>query len=240
MLTKKTFGLIGKNIDYSFSRSYFSKKFKKLQLYNCEYVNFDIKSIEELSTINLNEVHGFNVTIPYKTEIIKFLDKIDPEAEKIGAVNTIKINRRELIGFNTDYIGFLKSLPRKKFKRALIFGTGGASKAIQHALNKINIPFEIVSRKNDKRYLSYGNLNAKITGFDLIINTTPVGTFPNVNSILEIPYDLIDSSHTCYDLIYNPEKTRFLIESEKKGAHVMNGLPMLEFQAEASWDIWNS
>ena len=240
MLTKKTFGLIGKNIDYSFSRSYFSKKFKKLQLTNCEYVNFDLKSIEELSTINLNEVYGFNVTIPYKTEIIKFLDKIDPEAEKIGAVNTIKINRRELIGFNTDYIGFLKSLPKKKFKRALIFGTGGASKAIQHALSKINIPLEIVSRKNDKRYLSYSNLNTKITGFDLIINTTPVGTYPNVNSILEIPYDLIDSSHTCYDLIYNPKKTRFLIESEKKGAHVINGHTMLEFQAEASWDIWNS
>ena len=116
MLTKKTFGLIGKNIDYSFSRSYFSKKFKKLQLDNCEYVNFDIKSIEELSTINLNEVYGFNVTIPYKTEIIKFLDKIDPEAEKIGAVNTIKINRRELIGFNTDYIGFLKAYLERNLK----------------------------------------------------------------------------------------------------------------------------
>ena len=125
-------------------------------------------------------------------------------------------------------------------KRALIFRTGGASKAIQHALSKINIPFEIVSRKNDKRYLSYSNLNSKITGFDLIINTTPLGTYPNVNSILEIPYDLIDSSHTCYDLIYNPTKTRFLIESEKKGAHVINGLAMLEFQAEASWDIWHS
>ena len=240
MLTKKTFGLIGKNIDYSFSRSYFSKKFKKLQLSNYEYVNFDLKSIEKISTINFNDVCGFNVTIPYKTEIIKLLDKIDPEAEKIGAVNTIKINRRELIGFNTDYIGFLKSLPRRKFKRALIFGTGGASKAIQHALSKIDIPFEIVSRKNDKMYLAYTNLNSKINSFDLIINSTPVGTYPNVNSILEIPYDLIDSSHTCYDLIYNPIKTRFLIESEKKGAHVINGLPMLEFQAEASWDIWNS
>ena len=240
MLTKKTFGLIGKNIDYSFSRSYFTKKFEKLQLSNYEYVNFDLKSIEKISTINFNDVCGFNVTIPYKTEIIKFLDKIDPEAEKIGAVNTIKINRRELIGFNTDYIGFLKSLPKRKFKRALIFGTGGASKAIQHALSKIDIPFEIVSRKNDKMYLAYTNLNSKINSFDLIINSTPVGTYPNVNSILEIPYDLIDSSHTCYDLIYNPIKTRFLIESEKKGAHVINGLPMLEFQAEASWDIWNS
>ena len=240
MLTKKTFGLIGKNIDYSFSRSYFTKKFEKLQLSNYEYVNFDLKSIEKISTINFNDVCGFNVTIPYKTEIIKFLDKIDPEAEKIGAVNTIKINRRGLIGFNTDYIGFLKSLPKRKFKRALIFGTGGASKAIQHALSKIDIPFEIVSRKNDKMYLAYTNLNSKMNSFDLIINSTPVGTYPNVNSILEIPYDLIDSSHTCYDLIYNPIKTRFLIESEKKGAHVINGLPMLEFQAEASWDIWNS
>jgi len=240
VLTKKTFGLIGKNIDYSFSRAYFTKKFKKLKLSNCEYINFDLKSIEEFKTTNLKDVYGFNVTIPYKTEIIKFLDKIDPEAEQIGAVNTIKINRGGLIGFNTDYIGFLKSLPRKKFKRALIFGTGGASKAIQHALNKINIPFKIVSRKNDKKYLSYNSLTSKITGFDLIINTTPVGTYPNINSVLEIPYDLIDSSHTCYDLIYNPIKTRFLIESEKNGAHVINGLPMLEFQAEASWDIWNS
>ena len=240
MLTKKTFGLIGKNIDYSFSRSYFTKKFKKLKLSNCEYVNFDLKSIEEFKTTNLKDVYGFNVTIPYKTEIIKFLDKVDPEAEKIGAINTIKINRKGLIGFNTDYIGFLKSLPNRKFKRALIFGTGGASKAVQHALNKINIPFKIVSRKNDKKYLSYSSLTSKITGFDLIINTTPVGTYPNINSVLEIPYDLIDSSHTCYDLIYNPIKTRFLIESEKNGAHVINGLPMLEFQAEASWDIWNS
>lgn len=240
MSTKKIFGLIGKNIDYSFSRSYFSKKFKKLQLSNCEYINFDLKSIDEFKQINLKEVYGFNVTIPYKTEIIKFLDKIDPEAKKIGAINTIKINGKGLIGFNTDYIGFLKSLPKKNFKRALIFGTGGASKAVQHALNKIGIPFKIVSRKNDKKYLSYNNLNSKITGFDLIINTTPVGTYPNANSILDIPYDLIDSSHTCYDLIYNPIKTKFLLESEKNGAQVINGLPMLEFQAEASWDIWNS
>jgi len=240
VLTKKTFGLVGKNIDYSFSRSYFSKKFKKLQLPYCEYVNFDLKSIEEISKINLKGVHGLNVTIPYKTEIIKFLYKIDSEAEKIGAVNTVKISKKGLIGFNTDYIGFLNSLPKKKFKRALIFGTGGASKAVQHALKKINIQFEIVSRKNDKKYISYSDLYDKISGFDLIINTTPVGTYPNINTKLEIPYDLIDSSYTCFDLIYNPIKTMFLIESEKKGAHIINGLPMLKFQAEASWDIWNS
>ena len=245
MLTKKTFGLIGKNIDYSFSRSYFSKKFKKLQLTNCEYVNFDLKSIEELSTINLNEVYGFNVTIPYKTEIIKFLDKIDPEAEKIGAVNTIKINRRELIGFNTDYIGFKKSLLNFTDgvipKNALLLGSGGATKAIKYALKSLNINQKTVSRKYGKSDLTYDELNKEIIkNSDLIINCTPLGTYPNINQSPYIPYEFLSESNTLFDLIYNPIKSSFLNKGQKMGCKIQNGLEMLEIQAEESWKIWNS
>jgi len=240
MLIKKIYGLIGKDIDYSFSRNYFNSKFKKLQILENEYINFDLKNISDFKKINLSNIYGFNVTIPYKEGIIPLLDEVSDEASIIGAVNTIKIINGKLKGYNTDYIGFSKSLKKKKYSHALIFGSGGACKAIQFSLMKLNIKFKVVSRQKKAHFINYDNLEKEIINSDLIINTTPLGTYPNVNDKIQIPYELINKSHTCYDLIYNPEKSSFLLECESQGATIKNGLEMLELQAEASWDIWNS
>ena len=241
MSIKKTYGLIGKNIDYSFSVKYFSQKFNDEKIIDSEYVNFDLREIEDFNNIEIFKINGLNVTIPYKEKIITYLDEIDKAASKIGAVNTIAIKDNKLIGYNTDYIGFIESFKNNlNFKNALILGTGGASKAIQYALNIKNINFDIGSRKNNKKYISYDLINKKIKDYDLIINTTPLGTFPNVSKKPKINYNLINENHFCYDLIYNPEKTSFLKECEKKGARIMNGLEMLKSQAEESWLIWNS
>ena len=237
---KKIYGLIGKDIDYSFSRNYFNSKFKKLQILENEYINFDLKNISDFKKINLSNIYGFNVTIPYKESIIPLLDEVSDEASIIGAVNTIKIINGKLKGYNTDYIGFSKSLKNKKYYHALIFGSGGACKAIQFSLMKLNIKFKVVSRQKKAHFINYDNLEKEIINSDLIINTTPLGTYPNVNDKIQIPYELINKSHTCYDLIYNPEKSSFLLECESQGATIKNGLEMLELQAEASWDIWNS
>tara|TARA_B100001173_G_scaffold73812_1_gene62772 strand:- start:213 stop:944 length:732 start_codon:yes stop_codon:yes gene_type:complete len=241
MSIKKTYGLIGKNIDYSFSVKYFSQKFNDEKIIDSEYVNFDLREIEDFNNIEILKINGLNVTIPYKEKIITYLDEIDKAASKIGAVNTIAIKDNKLIGYNTDYIGFIESFKNNlNFKNALILGTGGASKAIQYALNIKNINFDIGSRKNNKKYISYDLINEKIKDYDLIINTTPLGTFPDVSKKPKINYNLINENHFCYDLIYNPEKTSFLKECEKKGARIMNGLEMLKSQAEESWIIWNS
>ena len=240
MLTKKIYGLIGKNIEYSFSRNYFNNKFEKFRIKDTEYNNFDLSDISEFEKIDLSNIVGFNVTIPYKEDIITFLDKVSDDALKIGAVNTIKINNNKLIGFNTDHIGFSKSLNGKKFKNALVFGSGGASKAIKYSLNNLGIKFNIVSRKKAPGLISYENLDKEIMNSDLLINTTPLGTFPNIEKKIDIPYHLINKDHTCYDLVYNPNKSSFLSKCEIQGASIKNGLEMLELQAEASWDIWNS
>ena len=168
------------------------------------------------------------------------MDEVSYEASIIGAVNTIKIIDGKLKGYNTDYIGFSKSLKNKKYNHALIFGSGGACKAIQFSLMKLNIKFKVVSRQKRDGCINYDDLEKEIINSDLIINTTPLGTYPNINDKIQIPYQLINKSHTCYDLIYNPEKSSFLLECESHGATIKNGLEMLELQAEASWDIWNS
>ena len=241
MSIKKTYGLIGKNIDYSFSVKYFSQKFNDEKIIDSKYVNFDLREIEDFNNLEILKINGLNVTIPYKEKIITYLDEVDKAASKIGAVNTIAIKDNKLIGYNTDYIGFIESFKNNlNFKNALILGTGGASKAIQYALNIKNINFDIGSRKNNKKYISYDLINKKIKDYDLIINTTPLGTFPDVSKKPKINYNLINENHFCYDLIYNPEKTSFLKECEKKGARIMNGLEMLKSQAEESWIIWNS
>ena len=241
MSIKKTYGLIGKNIDYSFSVKYFSQKFNDEKIIDSEYVNFDLREIEDFNNLEILKINGLNVTIPYKEKIINYLDEVDKAASIIGAVNTIAKKDNKLIGYNTDYIGFIKSFKNNlNFKNALILGTGGASKAIQYALNIKNINFDIGSRKNNKKYISYDLINKKIKDYDLIINTTPLGTFPDVSKKPKINYNLINENHFCYDLIYNPEKTSFLKECEKKGARIMNGLEMLKSQAEESWIIWNS
>ena len=241
MSIKKTYGLIGKNIDYSFSVKYFSQKFNDEKIIDSEYVNFDLREIEDFNNLEILKINGLNVTIPYKEKIINYLDEVDKAASIIGAVNTIAKKDNKLIGYNTDYIGFIESFKNNlNFKNALILGTGGASKAIQYALNIKNINFDIGSRKNNKKYISYDLINKKIKDYDLIINTTPLGTFPDVSKKPKINYNLINENHFCYDLIYNPEKTSFLKECERKGARIMNGLEMLKSQAEESWIIWNS
>ena len=241
MSIKKTYGLIGKNIDYSFSVKYFGQKFNDEKIIDSEYVNFDLREIEDFNNLEILKINGLNVTIPYKEKIITYLDEVDKAARIIGAVNTIAKKDNKLIGYNTDYIGFIESFKNNlNFKNALILGTGGASKAIQYALNIKNINFDIGSRKNNKKYISYDLINKKIKDYDLIINTTPLGTFPDVSKKPKINYKLINANHFCYDLIYNPEKTSFLKECERKGARIMNGLEMLKSQAEESWIIWNS
>lgn len=245
---KKLFALIGKNISYSFSKRYFTKKFEDLKLKENEYINFDIQSIKELPKKikeNKSNLKGMNVTIPYKLEVFNYLDKIDKKALKVGAVNTIRISRKgRLKGFNTDVYGFKKSLNpllKKRHKKALILGTGGASKAVAYVLEDLGIKYKFVSRNPEgKKEISYNDLSKKIMeSYQLIINCTPVGTFPNIDSSPSIPYENLTPKHLLYDLIYNPSETVFLKKGKEKGADIKNGLEMLEQQAEKAWKIWN-
>lgn len=243
----KLFGLLGKNISYSFSRGYFTTKFKELNLEKHKYVNFDLDQIEDFSTIIENNkfLKGINVTIPYKEAVIPFLDKVDKTAKKIGAVNTIKITKRgNLKGYNSDVVGFENSITpllKKHHKKALILGTGGASKAIAYALKRNNIDFKFVSRSpKGKNQISYKSLTQKIIEkHTVIINSTPLGTSPDVEQCPNIPYQFITQNHILYDLIYNPSVTTFLSRGKEKGAVIKNGFEMLQLQAEESWRIWN-
>lgn len=242
----KNFGLLGKNIDYSFSRRYFKDKFETNKL-NCTYNNFDLETIEDFESLKTAEIQlsGLNVTIPYKKVVIPYLDAIDSEAQEIGAVNTIKIENGKLTGYNTDHFGFEHSLKphlKSHHKKALILGTGGASKAVAFALKKLGIHFEYVSRTASSivKY-TYESLAVEGVGnYQIIINCTPLGTFPDVNKCPEIPYEQITSKHLLFDLIYNPEETLFLKHGKEKNATTLNGLEMLRLQAEKSWEIWNS
>ncbi|MCD8439782.1 shikimate dehydrogenase family protein [Tenacibaculum finnmarkense] len=246
---KKMYALVGKNISYSFSKGYFTNKFKELGLETSEYVNFDIQSIEELSAKikeNKTILKGMNVTIPYKLDVFNFLDEIDKKARKIGAVNTIKISKKgKLIGFNTDVYGFKKSLKpllKNHHKKALILGTGGASKAVAYVLKKLGITYYFVSRNpKGKKEVSYQSLSKEtIETHHLIINCTPLGTHPNIKDCPDIPYQFIGKKHLLFDLIYNPEITTFLNKGQEKNAAIKNGLEMLEQQAEKAWRIWNN
>lgn len=241
---KFKYGLIGKNISYSFSRQYFTEKFKKLKLKDNEYVNFDLHTIDEFSNIDFKTIGGFNVTIPYKEQILNFLDTIDDEAKEIGAVNTIKITKdNQLVGYNTDFFGFQESLVpllKPHHKKALVLGTGGASKAIIFVLKKLNIDYLVVSRNSVKEQISYQELTEKVLdNYTLIVNCTPLGTYPDIDKSPNIPYRFITNQHLLYDLIYNPRKTSFLSNGEKQRATICNGLKMLELQAEKAWEIWN-
>lgn len=243
----KLFGLLGRNISYSFSRGYFSEKFELLQLKNHKYINLDIASIDEFSRVlqeNKDVLCGLNVTIPYKQEVIKHLDKIHPKAKKIGAVNTIRITKKgNLKGYNTDEYGFRKSLKpllKRYHKKALILGTGGASKAIAHALKKLKIDYKYVSRSPKSNQILYKNIDKELLKeYTIIINCTPIGTYPNVNECPAIPYQFINEKHLLYDLIYNPKETSFLHSGKIQGAIIKNGQEMLELQAEKAWKIWN-
>lgn len=243
----KLFGLLGKNIAYSFSRGYFSEKFTKLNL-NHRYVNFDISQIEEFNTViaDNKNLKGLNVTIPYKQEVIPYLNKVDKTARKIGAVNTIKFTKRgNLKGYNSDAVGFEKSLLpllEKQHKKALILGTGGASKAVAYVLEKNGIKFKFVSRNPfQKNQIAYDRLNQELLEkYTIIINSTPLGTSPEIDKCPDIPYQFINKNHLLYDLIYNPEITTFLAKGKNNGAKIKNGFEMLMLQAEESWRIWNS
>ena len=245
MLEKRKYGLIGKNINYSFSKKYFNDKFLKENITNCSYENYDLQSIKDFKNIIKDDaIKGLNITIPYKEEIIELVNKIDPIAKKIGAINTIKIHDKDIIeGYNTDYIGFVMSLKNiiSNQKKALVLGTGGASKAIIFGLNSIGVESTIVSRDKREGVISYSELSKKVIEENtIVINCTPLGTFPEVQEYPKIPFEFLSSNHICYDLIYNPEKTKFLLESEKMGATIINGKKMLENQANESWKIWNS
>jgi shikimate dehydrogenase len=256
----RTFGLIGFPLSHSFSRKYFKEKFIREKLEGHFYQNFPLQEIQEFPNILHQNPHllGLNVTIPYKLDIIPFLDELDPTAKAVGAVNTIKITRLNasdglddlkgnfyLKGYNTDIFGFemsIRPLLQPNHYKALVLGTGGASKAIEYVLKKLGISYLIVSRnpKGDQQ-VHYKALNAQaIAQFPFIINTTPLGTSPNVHECPDIPYEYITSEHFLYDLVYNPDVTLFLQRGKEKGAIVQNGLSMLKLQAEKAWEIWNS
>jgi shikimate dehydrogenase len=245
----KVFGLLGKDIEYSFSRGYFTEKFDKLGLKKNTYVNFDLQKIEDFPAVikeGGNTLGGINVTIPYKEDVMRYLDKLDTTAKEIGAVNTIKFTKRgNLKGYNSDVVGFEKSifpLIKEHHKRALILGTGGASKAIAYALKKNGLKFKFVSRNpTKKKEISYQDLTEEVLNkYQIIINSTPVGTSPNTDKCPDIPYQFITENHLLYDLIYNPEITTFLAKGKEKGAVIKNGYEMLQLQAEESWRIWNN
>ena len=235
----RTFGLIGKSLKHSFSTSYFNEKFYKEGV-DAEYLSFELKNIQDFKTlINEKQLSGLNVTIPYKESIIPFLDELSNEAKIIGAVNTILFINGKTIGHNTDFIGFSNSIKPllDGRKSALILGDGGAAKAVKYALDLLNIDFKTVNRNTSFDYL---DITIQTTEFyDIIINTTPLGTHPNTIEFPKIPYENLNSNHLLFDLIYNPSETKFLKYGKAKGATIKNGLEMLQIQAEESWNIWN-
>jgi len=245
----KILGLLGYPLEHSFSKKLFDEKFKKMGRDDLEYRLFPLKKISEITGLieKYPDLEGLNVTIPYKEAVIPFLNEIDEEAKDIGAVNTIIISRKNgepyITGKNTDHYGFTKTLDPfigSVHNKALVLGSGGSSKAVQYALKKMNIKYTIVSRSpTGSDQLSYMDINADvIKDHLLIINTTPVGMYPHVYQCLPIPSFYIGSQHLVIDLIYNPEETVLLCKAKRQGAVTLNGLKMLEFQAEKSWGYW--
>lgn len=240
----KTYGLIGRNISYSFSKAYFTNKFEQEEI-DAEYLNFDLLEINQIHNIlkETPELSGLNVTIPYKEQIIPFLSNLDKVAKEIGAVNTIKVEKDgSLTGFNTDYYGFQESLrPHLKpvHKSALILGTGGASKAVAYALSTLDISYTFVSRKPGQDQLNYSQLNKEVLEEHLlIINCTPLGTYPNIEEFPPIPVEFLTSNHLIFDLIYNPQITKLMKLALNAKAEVINGEKMLQLQAEKAWTVW--
>lgn len=242
----RKFGLIGKNIDYSFSRNYFASKFKKEGIANCIYDNYDCATDKEVrKTLERNDLSGLNVTIPYKEVAFEAVDGHSEQALAIGAVNTIVFESNgKTTGHNTDAYGFEKALLehwKKNAVKALILGTGGASKAVHYVLEQHGLEVQFVSRSGKNNSLRYEELTEQhIQEHQLIVNCTPLGTHPNVEEAPALPYEALTKDHFLFDLIYNPAETRFLQLGKKFGAQGANGANMLVYQAEASWDIWNS
>jgi len=249
----RIFGLIGYPLSHSFSASYFAEKFAREKITGCRYLNFPLENIEKFPELlqATENLCGLNVTIPYKQKILAYLDEMEETASAIGAVNTIKISRKEngfyLTGFNTDVYGFMESLKpllAPRHRQALILGTGGSSKAVKYGLEKLGISFLFVSssvRNASQGIISYEEITEEVIKRHLlIVNCTPLGMWPNVDSCPPIPYSHLTSDHLLYDLVYNPSLTAFMKKGMEKGAVVKNGLEMLHLQAEKAWEIWNS
>ena len=245
----KKYGLIGYPLGHSFSRNFFNEKFNSENI-DAEYINFEIPTIDEILKIVVSnpELNGFNVTIPYKEQIIEYLDEIDDDAKEIGAVNVVKVEHHggkiKLTGYNSDYVGFSQSIEpllESRHNKALVLGTGGASKAIDYALRKMGIETLFVSRsRHDDRTITYSEITPEIINeYKLIVNCTPVGMYPKADECPDIPYELLTPEHLLYDLHYNPNTTLFMKKGSDYGAVVKNGLEMLLLQAFVAWDIWN-
>lgn len=245
------YGLIGYPLGHSFSKDFFNKKFESEGI-DARYINFELPDIGDLmeAVAEHPRLRGLNVTIPYKEQIIPYLDYINPVAEEIGAVNVVKIDRgesgKELFfeGYNSDMVGFSDSiypLLQPWHTDALVLGTGGASKAVTVGLQRLGLNTQLVSRSEGAGRITYSDLTQEVMDrYKVIVNTTPLGMYPNVDSCPDIPYDLLTPEHLCYDLIYNPDITEFMKRSEAQGATVKNGLEMLLLQAFESWRIWNN
>lgn len=244
----KRFGLIGQHVQHSFSPAYFANKFKQEGILDCSYELFPLAQIQDFNTLLQKESNlaGLNVTIPYKQAILPFLDALSPQALQIGAVNTIQFKAGKRIGHNTDVYGFQVSLekalgPSSFDSKALILGTGGASKAVAYALQEMNISYQYVSRKASRHVLSYDMLSSELIQEHLvIINTTPLGMFPNINTCPLLSYTDLSSRHILFDLVYNPKQTLFMKKGAEQGAKTINGLEMLHLQAEKAWSIWTT
>ncbi len=241
----KRYGLIGYSLGHSFSERYFAEKFRKEGIAGCSYDNMPLENIGSLPELIASRpgLCGFNVTIPYKEAILPYLTGIDPLAAEIGAVNCVKIEGGELTGYNTDAYGFRRALLeflKGQRPRALVLGSGGVSKAVTFVLKELGMEYLMVSRSQTAGHITYEEVNsAKIYDYPLIINTTPVGTFPDINSCPDIPYEAISTRNFLYDMIYNPPLTFFLERGQSQGARIVNGSGMLAYQAEKSWEIWN-
>jgi shikimate dehydrogenase len=246
----RKYGLIGYPLSHSFSKKYFTEKFLLEHITGCSYDNYPLKSLDEFTELISNHIDlcGLNITIPYKSEVIRFLDAIEPEAVEIGAVNVIKIRRSggkvKLYGFNSDVTGIRDTLlpyMRDDVRNAMVLGTGGSSKAVCHVLKKLGINIILVSRERKQGILAYSDICSEIIDeTQLIINTTPLGMFPNTGSMPDINYKRLGSRHILFDLVYNPEQTSFLKLGAEQGCLIISGIKMLHSQAEKSWEIWNN
>lgn len=246
----KIYGLIGHPLGHSFSKDYFNRKFES-EAINAQYINYDLSDVNELMEL-LSEnpdINGLNVTIPYKEQVMPFLASIDQDAQEIGAVNVIKFikdkdgNLLSLRGYNSDSPAFQRTIePLLNSSRtsALVLGTGGASKAVKHALEKLGVEVKLVSRRKSASTIVYEELTkAMVAQSKIIVNTTPLGMYPHIDDCPDFPYRFLTHEHLCYDLIYNPDETMFMKKSKEAGAEVKNGLEMLLLQAFISYEIWN-
>jgi shikimate dehydrogenase len=245
----RVYGLIGYPLTHSFSKKYFTEKFEKEGISGCVYENFEIPAIDAFPALvrERKNLKGLNVTIPYKQEVMPFLSGLDSSAERVGAVNVIKLYEDgRLVGFNSDYYGFRQALLEDFLPEdrngiaALVLGTGGASKAVRVALEDLNIPYRQVSRRATEESMAYQELSEEVVQqHRLIINTTPLGMYPKTDTAPDLPYTALTSGHFLFDLVYNPAQTLFMKKGAARGARVKNGLRMLHLQAEKAWEIWN-